>query len=104
MAQRRPQEYPAWLRDKGLIQAEPLDVPDDPANTQSYLMACAVSGATSSLVLISWKARDRRHAEVTFQDWLDKGWGVLSRSFFNVPCRWVFRTGAVNGFVVLPDY
>jgi hypothetical protein len=86
-----------------MIQAHPLDAPDDSAGTkEKYLMACTVSGA-SSLVLIAWRARDLEHAEATFQAWLDQGWAVLNRTFFNEPSRYVFRTAAVTGFVVLPD-
>ena len=65
-------------------------------------MACTGSGI-SELVLINWRAADRRLAEITFRTWLDGNWAVLSRTFFNEPCRYVFRTGAVTGFVVLPD-
>jgi uncharacterized protein YecA (UPF0149 family) len=65
-------------------------------------MACTVAGE-NSVVLITWRARSPEEAEVTFHQWLEKGWGALSKTFFNEPCRYVFRTGAVTGFVVLPD-
>ena len=101
MARDRP-ERPAWLQDRTLVQAHPLDVPDDVTSTYEYTMACTVSGS-SSLVLIFWRARSRLHAEATFQEWLDNGWAIMNRTFFNEPCRYVFRTAAVTGFVVLPD-
>ena len=101
MALNRP-KYPAWVQNRSLVQAHPWDEPDALAGGQDYLMACTVAGE-SSVVLITWRARDRDDAEVTFQKWLDQDWGVLSKTFFNEPCRYVFRTGAVTGFVVLPD-
>src|SRR5690349_2490524 len=101
MARFRP-ERPAWVRDKTVLQAHPwpttegADDPDDPTGYM-YTMACTVSGI-DELVLISWRAVNRGLAEITFRQWLEDGWAVLSRTFFNEPCRFVFRTGAITGF------
>ena len=100
MVRNRP-KYPAWVQDRTLVQAHPWDDPDLVGGLE-YQMACTVSGE-SSVVLVTWRARNPKDAEVTFQKWLEGGWGVLSKTFFNEPCRYVFRTGAVTGFVVLPD-
>lgn len=95
-------DHPPWLAGEGLIEAEPLDKPFDPLAPERYLMACTVSGR-KEVFMIRWRARDLGDAEATFADWLSQGWAVISKSFLGQPCRYVFRTGAVSAFFVLPD-
>jgi hypothetical protein len=99
MARSRP-ENPAWLRESQAIIARPLDIRFAPG-AERFTIACTVVGR-SPVFLIAWWARDFDAAETTFRAWLSEGWAMMSRTFFDEPCRYVFRTGAVTGFVVLP--
>ncbi len=80
--------------------ARPLDVPFDPS-AERYTMACVVSSRSNPVFLIHWRAHDPDDAEATFLEWIAKGWAVMTRTFFDEPCRYVFRTSAISGFVVL---
>ncbi|HEV2784256.1 MAG TPA: hypothetical protein VGX25_33135 [Actinophytocola sp.] len=110
MARYRPEERPAWLREGVTFEAEPRaydpddpkTLPYDPYAPLAYTMACTVAGR-DGVYLIAWRARNRVDAEATFQEWLNKGWAIMSRTFWGEPCRYVFRTAAITGFVALPD-
>jgi hypothetical protein len=98
---------PAWLREKQVIIARPvfrghLPHPARYPGRYTFWMACAVSGV-SPVFLIEWSADDIDLAAETFRNWLDGGWAIITPSFFNDPGEYVFRTGAINGFIVLPD-
>lgn len=83
-----------------MLVARPLDEEFD-YRAERFTVACTVSGRTE-VFLIAWWARSYDEAEEQFQKWLSKGWAMMSRTFFNERCRYVFRPGAVNGFIVLP--
>ncbi len=99
MARSHP-ERPAWLRESHHTIARPLDVRFAPG-AERYTVACTVVGR-NPVFLIAWWARDFDDAETSFRGWLSESWRTMSRTFFDEPCRYVFRTGAVTGFVVLP--
>src|SRR6266545_5189244 len=94
-------DRPAWLREKRMAVARPLGIRFNPTARQ-YIMACVVSSRTNPVFLIAWWARDPDDAEATFLEWIANGWAMMSRTFFDEPCRYVFRTSAISGFVVLP--
>jgi hypothetical protein len=98
----------AWLREKQFVVAQPVFKSHSPRparypGRETYWMACAVSGIPQ-MFIIEWSADNIDLATETFRDWLDSGWAVITPSFFNDPGEYVFRTGAINGFIVLPDH
>jgi hypothetical protein len=94
-------DRPAWLRETRMSVARPLDKHFDPSANR-YIMACVVSSRTNPVFLIAWRAHDPREAEATFLEWIAQGWAIMTRTFFDERCRYVFRTSAISGFVVLP--
>ena len=99
MARSRP-ESPAWIRESKRTVARPLDRKPRPGDKR-FTVACTVSGL-NPVFLIAWWAPNHKLAEKEFRAWLDDDWATISRTFFDEPCVYLFRTGAVTGFVVLP--
>lgn len=94
-------DAPAWARGKDIHLADPLNVQFG-TGARQYLIACTVAGQRA-VFTIRWRARDRVDAEDTFLQWLKDGWAIMNQTFYGEPCRYVFRTGAILGFFVLPD-
>jgi hypothetical protein len=97
---RSPLDPPPWARGDGPHVAVPLDPPFNEG--RGFVIACTTAGVTGRL-LIRWRAHDPEHAEKTFREWLNQGWAVLNQTLNGEPGRYVFRTGSISGFIVLPD-